>query len=130
MKLADLLLDDWIAIPMQVGDLGQALHVLLSRLSGAGLGAEADVARLAAGLASGSVGELVRVNADVVLVLGRVEGLEGMSVTIGVAAAPFQVTHDKVTGTARAVLVLLTPRALRTIRSEVVPTLVRVLRDE
>jgi CBS domain-containing protein len=130
MKLADLLLDDWIAIPMHVGDLGEALHVLLSRLSGAGLRAEGDVARLAADLASGSAGELVRVNADVVLVLGRVEGLEAMSVTLGVSAAPFRVTQGKAAGTARAVLVLLTPRALQTIRSEVVPTLVRVLRDE
>jgi CBS domain-containing protein len=72
----------------------------------------------------------VRVNADVVLVIGRVEALEAMSVTLGVAAAPFRVSHGKAVGTARAVLVLLTPRALNTVRSDVVPTLTRVLRDE
>ncbi len=130
MKLADLLLDDWIAIPLEAADLAEALRVLLSRLRGAGLGDPDDVGRLAEGLADGSAGELIRVNADVVLVIGRAELLEGVSVTLGVATSPFRMGPDEVAGTARALLVLLTPKSLQMLKSEVVPTLVRVLRDE
>lgn len=112
MKLADLLLDDWIAIPLEAADLAEALRVLLSRLRGAGLGDPDDVGRLAEGLADGSAGELIRVNADVVLVIGRAEPLEGVSVTLGVATSPFRMGPDEVAGTARALLVLLTPKSL------------------
>jgi CBS domain-containing protein len=130
MKLADLLLDDWIAIPMQAPDLESALRVLLTRLQGTGPGGAGDVDRLAADLAGQDAGEIVRVNPEVVLVLGRLESLEGMSVTLGVSASPFRVDEDGGAGTARAVLLLLTPRGMQTVRAEVVPTLVRVLRDE
>jgi CBS domain-containing protein len=128
MKLADLLLDDWIAIPMEVPDLHAALRILLARLQGAGLGGAGEADRLAADLAAEGAGEIVRVNPEVVLVLGRVEKLEAMSVTLGVSAGPFRVGGGA--GTARAVLLLLTPRGMQTVRAEVVPTLVRVLRDE
>lgn len=128
MKLADLLLDDWIALPLEAVDLREALERLLARLPAT----RPDQARrLARGLASGAAGEVVRVSEDVVLVAGRVDSLEGLSVTLGVTSSPFAVppAEGEPPGTARAVLVVLSPRGLQPLRSEVVPALARVLRD-
>ena len=130
MKLADLLLEERIAIPMEVDDLGEAVELLLSRLDGADLGKGDEVRRLSSDLAAGASGEVVRVNDDIVLVIGRVEALEAMAVTLGVAKGPFNVGGGEEVGTARVVLMLLTPRGLHTVKSEIVPTLGRVLRDE
>src|SRR5262245_39048465 len=86
MKLADLLLDDWIAIPLRASDLREALQLLLARLPGA---RPEGAKRLARDLASEAAGAVVRINDEVVLVAGRAESLEGLSVILGIGAAPF-----------------------------------------
>lgn len=131
MKLADLLIDDWIAVPLQADDLEGALQHLVSLLRATGR-LEADTGRkLARDLATGSQGEVIRVNDDVVLVVGRLESLEDVSVMLGVAPGLFRVTSggEGRPGRARAVLLLLTPRRISGLREQFVPALVRVLGD-
>ena len=132
MKLADLLLDDRIATPLEAKDLQGALQALLGRVWGPGSQHAARAKRLAKELATGRAGDLVQVNEHVVLVAAAVDALAETSVTLGIAGTAFRVSpkgEEPVT-TARAVLVLLTPRELPSLRAEAVPTLVRVLRDE
>lgn len=126
MKLSDLIPDERIAAPMEVTDLGEALRTLLSRLGDAALGA-AEAERLAAELAAGRAGELIRVNADVIVVVTRLEAPEELSAALGVAARAFRVALEEASGTARALLLLVAPRGLRALDPEVVRTLVRVL---
>jgi CBS domain-containing protein len=126
MKLADLLIDDWIAIPLEAADLREALQRLLVRLPGT---RPEDARKLARELTSGPAGHIVRVGEDVVLVAGRVEALEGLSVILGIAAQPFQVAGGKSPERARALLVVLTPRGIPALEPEVIPALARVLRD-
>ena len=132
MKLADLLLDDWIATPLEVSDLQEALRILLARIYGSGRDQSARVKKLAHDLASETVGEHVRINQDIVLIVAAVDSLEETSVSLGVAKNPFRVgfAGDAPEDTARALLVLLTPLGMPGLRAEAIPTLVRVLRDE
>ena len=129
MRLADLLSDDLIALPMEAGDIQEALQMLLSRAWG---DHPEEARKLAGELASGSVGQVVRVNENVVLVVATVEALEATSASLGLAKAPFGVSAEGggTATTARAVLVLLSPRGLLELRAEVMPTLVRALGDE
>lgn len=131
MKLSDLLVDEWIAVPLEARDLNEALGILMDRVSGSGLISPERGRRLARDLAFGSEGEVIRVNADIVLVLGRFEALDDLSVTLGVAPRPFTVSAEgeEPARTARAVLLLLTPRNTQALKAEVMPTVVRVLRD-
>lgn len=131
MKLSDLLVDEWIAVPFEARDLGEALAVLVERVARSGALPPDRGRKLARDLAFGTEGEVVRVNQDIVLVLGRVEALEDLSVTLGVARSPFRVSAEGETPprTARAVLLLLTPRSAQALKAEVAPSLVRVLRD-
>ena len=129
MKLSDLVRDEWIAAPMEVTDLGGALRTLLSRLDDDAF-EEGDTDRLAAEVAAGRAGELIRASAEAILVIIRLEAPGEVSVMLGVAGRPFRVTAEKVRGTARALIVLLTPRSVRALDSEVVHTLVRVLREK
>ncbi len=131
MKLSDLLVDEWIAVPLHAGGLAEALAILLERLAASDVLPQERTRKLARDLAFGSEGEVVRVNDDVILVIGRVDGLEDLSITLGVTQAPFTVTAEgeRKPRTARALLLVLTPRGLGALKAEVVPTLVRVLRD-
>ena len=78
------------------------------------------------------MGQVVRVNENVVLVVATVEALEATSASLGLGKAPFGVSAEGggTATTARAVLVLLSPRGLLELRAEVMPTLVRALGDE
>ena len=131
MKLSDLLVDEWIAVPLEARDLSEALGVLVDRVARSGALPAERGRKLARDLAFGSEGEVVRVNDEIVLVLGRVEALEAISVTLGVAPAPFSVSAEGETPArrARALILLLTPRSTQALKAEIVPTLVRVLRD-
>jgi len=132
MKLSDLLIDDWIAVPLEATDLGEALRQLLALVGAAGIADRAAAERLASDILSGAQGELLRVNDDIVLAAGRLESLEDVSVLLGISPTPLALAprKDGFTGTARALIVLLTPRRLGRVREHLVPTLARVLRDE
>src|SRR5688572_14163589 len=114
MKLHDLLIDDWIAVPMDARELEDALRVLLGQMAQSGVLTDDRARKLARDLACGAAGEVVRVNDRVALVLGRVETLEDLSVSLGVSAHPFRITPEgrEPAEFAQAVVVLLTPRSL------------------
>jgi len=130
-KLADVLVDAWVALPVEAETLEEAVGEILARVGRAGLLSEDRARELAAGLASGELGELHPVNDDIVALLGTVEALEGPSVAAAVARDPFEIrsVRDGLPGSARAVLLLLTPASLNKIRKEMLPEIVRMLRD-
>ena len=131
MKLSELLVDAWVALPLEAADLGEALRELLRRVYHEGLLDEGLAEKLARDLAFGSKGEVVRVNESVVLVLGTLEALEGPSVAVGVSPAPFLVTAEGTPeqGRARAVVLILVPGKLNGARQDIVPILSKALRD-
>ena len=134
MKLSDLLIDDWIAVPLEAANLEEALAQLLGLLSASGFLEPVGADRLAAEIRSGTHAQLIRVNDEIVLASGRVEGLEDVSVLLGIAAAPFPLSPEggpsALSGSTRALIVLLTPRHHGRVHEQLVPALVRVLRDE
>lgn len=130
MRLADLLVDDWVAVPLVAPTLEDALRQILFRVYRAGVVSEERALVLARDLASGTAGERHPVNDHVVAILGTVEALEGPSVALGVVEEPFEVRHprDALPREARAVLLVLAPGSLNKVRKELLPELVRVLR--
>ena len=132
MKLSDLLIDDWIAVPLGARDLREALAQLLRLVSASRVLDPATAERLVGEILDGTQGELIRVNEEIVLAAGRLETLEDVSVLLGIAPAPLQLPAGGKgpQGTARVLIVLLTPRRLGRMREKLVPTLARVLRDE
>jgi CBS domain-containing protein len=117
---------------MDASDLRGVLEELVGHLpTDVGL-TEASGKTLAAELAGGDRGEMVRVGESIIIVLGRVEGTAGAVAALGVSSAPVEVrtaTMDVVEH-ARAVLLLLTSHRLDRLREELVPALSRALRDE
>ena len=130
-QVADLLTADRIAVPMQVADLAGALRALVGRLEASG-GIEAgDVGDLVEDLTTGSDAERIRLNESVFLVAGRTNGVVDLSIGLGIAPIAFELPDaEDPDRSARAILLLLTPRRLSTLRIQVIPSLSRVLRDE
>lgn len=131
MRLADLIMDSWAAVPLEAADLGEALHGIFARIHEQGLVDRAKASTYAHDLAVGSQGELVRVDDDLVLVVGTLETLDRPAIGVGVAREPFAVTAEggPVRGEARGVLLLLTSGNLTGARQQIVPALVKALRD-
>src|SRR5262245_35445770 len=128
MKLSDLLMDDWVALPLEARDLKGALHQLVELLLATGSIDSVAGDRLGRDLANSGRTEVVRINDEIVLVVGRCEALEDASVLLGIGREPFTVPGDgSRPATARAVILLLTPRRLELFRERLVPTLSRVL---
>lgn len=131
MKLEDLLPEDLIALPLEAGDLEEALRSLLDLLHHHGDGVGDEAATLAGEIAGGRQGEVIRVNDDILLVLARSDRVEHLSATLGICRTPFLVRgREEAEGVARALLLLLTPHRVSTLRVQAVPTLTRILRDE
>lgn len=131
MKLSELLIDAWVALPLEAADLGGALRELLRRVYRQGLLDESVADELARDLAVGPKGEVLRLNESVVVVLGSLEALDGPSVAVGVAERAFLVTAEgrEVAGLARALILILVPGKLTGARQDIVPVLGRALRD-
>lgn len=134
MRLSDLLTEDLVAVPVDAGDLRETLDILFGLMEESGLLEGTTAAELSEGLASGRVGQVIRVNPDVLLVAARAPALDDLSVALGIARTPFHVGAELVGesrgGEARAVFLLLTPRRLSTLKLQVIPTLTRILREE
>lgn len=134
MRLSDLLTEDLVAVPVDASDLRETLDVLFGLMEESGLLEGTTAAELSEGLASGRVGQVIRVNPDVLLVAARAPALDDLSVALGIARTPFRVGEELVGesrgGEARAVFLLLTPRRLSTLKLQVIPTLTRILREE
>ena len=130
MKLSELLVDAWLALPLEAETLQEALGTLLARV-GTGTADGSWASRMARDLAFGAQGEVCRLNERVVAVLAPMERLPGLSVTVGVADHPFPVSGEGTDhpGTAQAVILILTPGRLTNVRQDLVPVLTKVFRD-
>jgi CBS domain-containing protein len=129
MKLEDLLTPDRIRIPMEATGLEAAVAELVDLLA-----EDADLdddARdeLAAGLASGEVGEVSAIAPDVALAVARVPGAEELLAAIGVAPVPLASESEEL-DSPRTLLLVLTPRRLSTLRARIIPDLARAFRDD
>ncbi len=131
MRLVDLVVDSWAVVPLEAADLGEALHAIFSRIHEQGLLDDERASKYARDLAFGSQGEVVRVNDDIVVVVGTLETVESPAIGVGVAREPFTVTAEgrPVRGEARAVILLLTSGKLTGARQQIVPAIVKALRD-
>ncbi len=131
MKLADLLVDAWVTVPLEAETLEEALREILQRVFRAGVLSEEEALRLADALASGEAGELHPVNDRVVAILGTVPALEGLSVAVGVVDGAFEIrrVRDGSPATAKALVVVLGPGPVEKARKELIPEIVRVLKD-
>lgn len=127
MKLSELLLPAHIRLDLEADDLTEALRALLGVLPrGAGLAGERRE-KFGRDLAFGSAGEVVRLTPDVVVVVGARDDLGGRFAALGVAREPLRVTGlgQDPEGTARVVVLCLTPGRLSALRGGVVPVLRR-----
>ncbi len=131
MRLSDLLVDAWAAPSLEVGDLAGALKDLMGRVAAAGIVEGAQAEKVARDLAFGAQGEVVRLNQDVVAVLGSLDRLPALSLTIGIARQPFLVTAEGLSspGEARALILVLVPGRLTGVKRDLLPVLTRVLRE-
>jgi len=131
MRFSELLVDAWAALPLESGDLAGALHEMMERVAASGTLEDGRAAKLARDLAFGAQGEVQRLNDSVVAVLGSLEGLERLSVAVGVSALPFLVTAEGLSEprSARAVILALVPGRLTGVRQDLLPALGKVLRD-
>jgi CBS domain-containing protein len=131
MRLADLLVDAWAAVPLEAADLGDALRGILMFAAAAGALDESRALKLARDLAFGSQGEVIRVNDDIIIVVGTLESLSGPGIGVGVSRAPFTVTAEgrPVRGEARGVVLLLASGKLTGARQQIAPAIAKALRD-
>ncbi len=128
MTLGELLDDQAILVGLDAQDLESALRALLEVALGSG-GADVRLLdTLAHEVASGETGDLTGVADGVVIASIRVD--EAPALTAGLALlkqpVPASLVGDE-TVFAQAILLLVTPRRLATLRAQVVPTLARVL---
>ena len=135
MQLADLLTPERIVVPLRARDLREGLSALVGRLEGAGTVQEGTGSGgLVQRLLSGEGVESVRANREILLVTARSPEVHDLSVALGVAPEPVSLdvgrTEDESPPPVRAIFLLLTPRRLSTLKLQVIPSLIRLLRDE
>lgn len=129
MKLEDLLTPDRVRIPMEATGLEAAVAELVGLLAeDAHLDDDARD-ELARGLASGEVGEISAISPDAALAVARVPGADELLAAIGVAPVPLASESDEL-DSPRALLLILTPRRLSTLRAQIIPDLTRAFRDD
>lgn len=135
MQLADLLTSDRISAPLRAATLAEALGDLFERLGLSGVnlpasGSSEAKRTLPEEVAAGSAGEIFRVGEDIILIAVQSTEVEDLAVALGVAFEPFRTEWPgEERGAARALLLLVTPRRLSTLKVQVIPTLTRTLRN-
>jgi len=132
MKLTELLTADRIQVPMEARDLRGAIASVAERLvEGGDLAGEA-VSEVGREVLSGEGGDLVRVNEAILLGAAETEGVDDLTVALGVSPTPFRVDDRGGKGEvtlARSIVLVLSPRRISNLRVQAIPTLVRFFRD-
>jgi CBS domain-containing protein len=127
MKLSDLLVDDWVLSSTEGGDLADLLAPLLTRAR-----PDEDQEALrsrARDLAAGAIGEVARLDGDVVVVVDTLESLQGRGARLGALIAPSGIQTPVPDGAeARMVVLVLTPGRPSAARQQLVPALGRALK--
>jgi len=129
MRLADWFSPERIQVPLAVETLGGALGVLLEHAPAGLLGDDAARVKGARDIAFGTRGDVVRVGDEAVLVLAEEEGISSPTAFLGVSLNPFLVTAEGRDdgGKARAVILVLAPGRMESLRARLVPVLRRFL---
>jgi CBS domain-containing protein len=130
MKVADLLTPDRILAPLVAPSLQGGLDAILQRLEASGpLRPDASTS-LAASVAGGETGEAIRAHPGILVVAARTDRVDDLA--MGLLVSPLAIPADPLLPGEefRAILLLLTPRRLSTLRVQAIPTLLRLLRDE
>lgn len=127
MKLSKLLEDDWVLTGVAAPDLTRIVDALLGRVRPSADAEERAAAT--ASIISGAVGDVTRLDDDVVVVVGSMETLQGRGFRLGaaLAARPFALPEPE-EGSAQAVILVLTPGRPGAARHQLVPPLVRALK--
>lgn len=131
MKITELFEDAWAVLPLVSDDLAGALREILGHAAGAGAMDATLATKLARDLAFGAQGEVVRLNEDVVAVLGSLEGLGRLSWTVGVSPRALRISGEGLSepADAKAVILALVPGRLTGLRQDLLPALRRALRE-
>lgn len=133
MKLSELLTADRILLPMDARDVRGAIEAVADHLVAHGALDEDSGEAVAPEVVSGERGDLIRINEAILLGAAETEGVEELTVAVGVSRAPFRVDirgGGKGDATlARSLVLVLTPRRISNLRVQAIPTLVRFLRD-
>ena len=114
---------------MKAAGLEAALSELTEALTGDGGLDPDDADGIPSGLISGEVGELSTLAPDVLLAAVRISSAKELMGAVGLADAPLESDLEDLPAS-RAVLLLVTPRRLSTLRAQVIPDIMRSFRDE
>lgn len=129
MKIKELLKGGGILAPLDASDLGSAITLAVQALDGI---PPRKVARLVSDILDGAGASVTPVHDNVVVILARSENIENLSAVIGVSPTPFSVPGlgDGEATEAQALILLVTPRSLSTLKDQMVPALVRFFREK
>ena len=131
MKLSSVLSSGQIVVPLEAGDLPQAIQALVTRLEAEERIEAGSGDWLSEELAAREIGEVLRVNDSILFLVAQTDVVEDLALSLGIAASPFTVEEEgeEEATAAQALFLLLTPRRVSTLKVQVLPTLSRILRD-
>ena len=129
MKVEELLKRGGILVPLTASDFESAVALAVGALEGV---PARRLARIASDISDGTGASVTSVHEQVIVVLAQVDDIEHLSAVIGVSPTPFPVPGggDGRVSEARALILLVTPRALSTLKDQMLPTLVRFFREK
>lgn len=130
MILRELLVESQVFTHTDAGDLEALVREMLPAICVAEMD-EARLDRMARDLAFGVCGDVVRASDEAILVVAQTDTVERLVVGVATSLDPFAVTGEGVDppGSARILVMVLTPRRVSTVRDQIVPALTRFLRD-
>lgn len=132
MKLSELLTADRILVAMEARDLRAAVGSVAELLVDAGDLSTGSVPEVTREVLSGEGGDLVRINEAILLGAAETDGVDDLTVALGVSSTPFRVDDRGGKGEvtlARSIVLVLSPRRISNLRVQAIPTLVRFFRD-
>lgn len=132
MKLSELLTADRILLPLEARDLRGAVEALVGLLARMGVVEKDAEGRVVREVISGEGGDLSRINEAILLGVAEAEEVSDLTLALGVSPTPFRVDlpgRKGETTLARALVLVLTPRRLSSLRVQAMPTLIRFFRD-
>jgi len=129
MKVEELLKRGGILVPLTASDFESAIALAVEELEGV---PARRLAKIASDISDGTGASVTPVHEQVIVVLAQVDDIEHVSAVIGVSPTPFLVPRggDGGVSETRALILLVTPRALSTLKDQMLPTLVRFFREK
>lgn len=130
MRVSEILAREGVAVPLEADGFEEAVGTLLQRLEAAGRIPTPQGRILAGEVFTRTQGDLIRVNEAVVLLAVQAPGLECMVGALGVSRSFLDVGEWGGGGRAQALLLLLSPRRLTSLKLQALPSLARFFREK